>query len=584
MSERNDLIAGRYRLLKRIGGGGMGVVWRGWDERLRRVVAVKELLNQPGLDPEEAMQAAERALREAQITARLHHPHAVSVYDVVEHDGRPCLIMEYLPSRSLQDLLNAGTVLTVDQTAVLGSQIAAALVAAHRAGIVHRDVKPANLLLADDGNAKITDFGIARAFGDATITQVGMVTGTPAYLAPEVARGAPADFRSDVYSLGSTLYAAIEGHPPFGTDGSPIAVLHRVASGRPTAPTRCGRLTSLISAMLRIDPHERPTMAQVERALTRAMAGVAPAEPELVDPRHTTQSITRPAFAPVPPPRVPDPGSPPARSGPAARPTSPAAPEPSRPAPPTPPANPRPVVARPAEAAIPAPADDAAETRLDREPPVAGPPPVADRAQDGWSGRRRSVALLVAAISVLVIAGTLLLLLRPGGGSGGASGASAGASSSATTSARTSAATRTTSARKTSRSTSAAPKSTRPPSTTPSATRASSTPRPAPAPNGSAAERQAIIDYYALMPGDLADAWPRMTAEYQQNTAHGFDAYREFWSQFARVSATNVTSVGDGSVRATITYVYKDGRVATESTVFDLVEEGGQLKIAASST
>jgi serine/threonine protein kinase len=244
---------------------------------LRRVVAVKELLVHPGLGEAAAEQAAHRAMREARITARLQHPHAIPVYDVVEHDGRPCLIMEYVPSRSLQNVLTERTTLGVDEVAAIGSQIAAALSAAHRAGIVHRDVKPGNVLLAEDGTAKLTDFGISRAFGDVTVTTTGMVTGTPAYLAPEVASGNPAGFPADVFSLGSTLYAALEGHPPFGTQGNPIAILHRVASGHVIPPRRCGRLTPVINDMLQHNPASRPTMRHVEQALSIAPAGgVAP--------------------------------------------------------------------------------------------------------------------------------------------------------------------------------------------------------------------------------------------------------------------------------------------------------------------
>ena len=310
MSDRDALVASRYRLVERIATGGMGVVWRGWDERLRRVVAIKELLVHPGLGEAAAEQAAHRAMREARITARLQHPHAIPVYDVVEHDGRPCLIMEYVPSRSLQNVLTERTTLGVDEVATIGSQIAAALSAAHRAGIVHRDVKPGNMLLAEDGTAKLTDFGISRAFGDVTVTTTGMVTGTPAYLAPEVASGTPAGFPADVFSLGSTLYTALEGHPPFGTQGNPIAILHRVASGHVIPPRRCGRLTPVINDMLQHNPASRPTMRQVEQALSIAAAGgVAPAASHLlVSPSQQTQQLTlsaNPPAKPMPPPATP---------------------------------------------------------------------------------------------------------------------------------------------------------------------------------------------------------------------------------------------------------------------------------------
>jgi serine/threonine protein kinase len=263
------LIAERYRLVTELASGGMGVVWKGWDERLHRSVAIKQLRLQPGLSEADATIARNRAMREARNTARLHHPHAVPVYDVVEHDGQPCLIMEFLPSMSLQEAITQRGTLPPGEVARIGSELAKALTAAHRAGIVHRDVKPGNVLLAEDGTTKLTDFGISHAVGDATLTATGMLTGTPAYLAPEVARGQPASFASDVFSLGSTLYTAMEGVPPFGKDDNAMAVLHRVASGQYRRPQNSGALTPLLSQMLTVDPEARPSMTNVSRTLAR---------------------------------------------------------------------------------------------------------------------------------------------------------------------------------------------------------------------------------------------------------------------------------------------------------------------------
>jgi serine/threonine protein kinase len=245
----------------------MGVVWKGWDERLHRSVAIKQLRLQPGLSPSEAATARDRAMREARITARLQHPHAVPVYDVVEHDDRPCLIMQFVPSISLQEAIGHRGTLPPIEVARIGSEVATALTAAHQAGIVHRDVKPGNVLLAEDGTAKLTDFGISHVLGDVTLTATGMVTGTPAYLAPEVARGQSASFASDVFSLGSTLYTATEGGPPFGQDDNAMAVLHRVASGQLLPPGRSGPLTPLLLRMLTADPQARPSMTHVSHTL-----------------------------------------------------------------------------------------------------------------------------------------------------------------------------------------------------------------------------------------------------------------------------------------------------------------------------
>jgi hypothetical protein len=267
VTNAEPLIAGRYRLVTALAAGGMGVVWKGWDERLHRPVAIKQLRLQPGLSPSEAANARDRAMREARITARLHHPHAVPVYDVVEHDGQPCLIMQFVPSISLQEAVGQRGTLPPVEVARIGSEVATALTAAHRVGIVHRDVKPGNVLLAEDGTAKLTDFGISHVLGDVTLTATGMVTGTPAYLAPEVARGQSASFASDVFSFGSTLYTATEGSPPFGKDDNAMAVLHRVASGQLRPPQRSGPLTPLLLRMLSSDPQARPSMTDVGHTL-----------------------------------------------------------------------------------------------------------------------------------------------------------------------------------------------------------------------------------------------------------------------------------------------------------------------------
>jgi eukaryotic-like serine/threonine-protein kinase len=279
VTDEGDLIAGRYRLISRLGAGAMGVVWQAQDERLHRTVAIKQLLLAPGLSHIDADEANRRAMREGRITARLHHPHAIAVYDVAEHAGQPCLVMEYLPSRSLATVLSIDGELGPGIVAKIGSQIAAALAAAHQAGIVHRDIKPGNVLLTGDGTAKITDFGISHAVGDVTVTATGILAGTPAYLAPEVARGASAGFPSDVFSLGSTLYTALEGTPPFGLHDNAIAQLHQVAAGDIIPPRQSGPLAPVLLRLLQRDPEERPAMDEVRDALASlAVTLVGPAD------------------------------------------------------------------------------------------------------------------------------------------------------------------------------------------------------------------------------------------------------------------------------------------------------------------
>jgi serine/threonine protein kinase len=275
--EAGELVAERYRLASLIGRGAMGVVWLARDERLDREVAVKQLLLEDspdralaGATPEEA---TARAMREARIAARLRHPNAIAVHDVVAHDGKACLVMEYLASEPLDAVMSARGGLPPQEAAAIGAQIAAALAEAHAVGIVHRDVKPENVLITSAGTAKITDFGVSRAAGVGTVTTTGVLAGTPAYLAPEIAGGGKATPASDVFSLGATLYAAVEGWPPFGVDENPIALLHRVAAGQIAPPQRSGPLTDLLLWLLRGDPAERPSMRIAHEALAAFAAG-----------------------------------------------------------------------------------------------------------------------------------------------------------------------------------------------------------------------------------------------------------------------------------------------------------------------
>jgi len=275
-SEEGRVVGGRYRLDRRIGSGAMGVVWQAYDERLRRAVAVKQLRLEPGLDPAEADEARQRAMREGRIAARLHHPNAVSVFDVVDEDDAPWLVMEYVPSRSLAAEMSHRKTLPPEEVGRIGAQVAHALVAAHAAGIVHRDIKPANVLLGDDGIVKITDFGISRAQGDVSVTKTGLIAGTPAYLAPEVAYGRDPEAPSDVFSLGSTLYAAVEGQPPFGLSENTLSLLHAVAAGRITPPRRAGVLTDVLVHLLNADPDVRPTAATAAYWLDAVARGSRP--------------------------------------------------------------------------------------------------------------------------------------------------------------------------------------------------------------------------------------------------------------------------------------------------------------------
>lgn len=271
------LLAGRYRLRSKIGGGGMGAVWLARDTLLSRDVAVKQVTTTAGLDNESAEEIRARTLREGRNAAKLSHPHSIGMYDVALEAGEPWLVMEYFPSRSLAQAMNLADTLPPLEVAQIGAQIAAALAESHAAGIVHRDIKPGNILIADRGDSlgivKISDFGIARAKSDGSDRQDEVITGTPAYFAPEVARGDDPTEASDVFSLGSTLFTVIEGQPPFGIDSDAIALLHRVAKAEIYRPTKSGPLTDVLLQLLEPDPTRRPTMAQARDALAAVATG-----------------------------------------------------------------------------------------------------------------------------------------------------------------------------------------------------------------------------------------------------------------------------------------------------------------------
>jgi hypothetical protein len=273
----------------------MGIVWRARDERLERIVAVKQLLALPGLTADQRAEARRRALREARIAARLHHANAIVIFDVAEHDGDPFLVMEYMDAKSLSAVLADRGSLPPEEVAAIGGQIASALTVAHRSGIVHRDIKPGNVLINTAGIAKITDFGIARATGDVTVTQSGVFAGTPAYLAPEVARGQDPTAASDVFSFGATLYDAVEGGPPFPERQNQLALLRLVAEGKVQPPRQAGNLTALLMQLLRDDPDARPTMAQATGMLAELTGGKTVQARGPVSP----PSVTKPDLVPA---------------------------------------------------------------------------------------------------------------------------------------------------------------------------------------------------------------------------------------------------------------------------------------------
>ncbi|OLT20208.1 hypothetical protein BJF81_05705 [Ornithinimicrobium sp. CNJ-824] len=265
---RPDVVAGRYRILGTLGRGGGGTVWHARDEHLGREVALKRVAGEADADV-----LLTRGMREARTSAALAHEHVVRVYDAFEHEGAPWIVMEYVPGPSLASLLEGGATLPVRQVAAIGAQMATALAAAHGAGVVHRDVKPGNVLLVDatGQEAKLTDFGIARAEEDHQLTRTGMVSGTAAYFSPEVAAGEDPSAAADVWALGATLYAAVEGRRPYPDAANPVAQLHTIVRDRPRPPQRAGALTPVLAGMLDPDPRTRWTARRAAEAL-RAVA------------------------------------------------------------------------------------------------------------------------------------------------------------------------------------------------------------------------------------------------------------------------------------------------------------------------
>ena len=282
-----ETIADRYRVLRPIGRGGMGTVWLCLDEVLSREVAVKQMGALPGEDT----RSTTRAMREARVSAALNHENAVAVFDVVDHDGGTWLVMEYFPSQTLADLISSEGALSPARVAHIGEQVAAALASAHGLGIVHRDVKPGNVLVGEGDIAKISDFGIARAHTDLSLTQTGMMTGTPGYFSPELARGSDPSFASDAWALGATLFTAVEGEPAYPTESNPLATLSTITRQPPARPRRAGPLTPVITALMQHDPEQRWSMERTRRELARIDAS---------DDGFTARWETAPADVPVP--------------------------------------------------------------------------------------------------------------------------------------------------------------------------------------------------------------------------------------------------------------------------------------------
>ncbi|MEV1203702.1 serine/threonine-protein kinase [Microbispora rosea] len=302
-------VAGRYHLLEPIGRGGMGVVWRAHDDLLDRTVAVKEVLYHPTSE-EDRETFNRRTIREARAAGRIDHPNVVVVHDVIEEDGRPWIVMQLVRSVSLGQVLREQGALPPGRVAAIGLQVLDALCTAHAAGVLHRDVKPENVLLNGETRVVLTDFGIATMPEEAALTMTGGITGTPAFMPPERLDGEPATPESDLWSLGATLYAAVEGRTPFDRN-SPVATMAAILHDDPAPPQRAGALTPVLEGLLRKDPARRMGAAEAAALLNAALtAGPGHAAPDLPGNRPEPGAWSGSPSGPSQPPYGPQYGPP----------------------------------------------------------------------------------------------------------------------------------------------------------------------------------------------------------------------------------------------------------------------------------
>ncbi|WP_203914096.1 serine/threonine-protein kinase, partial [Rhizocola hellebori] len=268
------VVAGRYRLTSQIGSGGTGTVWKAEDMLLQRVVAVKELRMPPNISPEQYAETTARALAEGRVAARLQHPHIVAVHDVVEHDSRPWIIMQHIAGQSLEQVLAGGRTLPITRAAQIGVELLHAISAAHEAGVIHRDVKPSNVLIGEDGRVYLTDFSIAKVAGTGTVTNTGILVGSPGYIAPELIVTGRVAEPADLFGLGATLFRMVEGVGPFDRDDAIAGAFAAAVAAHPR-PQQAGALTAVIDGLLAKDPRERLDAASAMAVLAPIASGQA---------------------------------------------------------------------------------------------------------------------------------------------------------------------------------------------------------------------------------------------------------------------------------------------------------------------
>lgn len=510
------MIAGRYTLEKEIGRGGAGSVHLGHDTLLDRTVAIKRI----GLLPGTTGQDIARAEREARLAAGINHPHVVSIFDLVKDDDCYWLVMELVAGRTLSQLVADEGPLPPTRAAGIVAQAADALVQAGRAGIVHRDVKPGNLMVGDDDHAKLADFGIARAGTDAGLTQTGFITGSPAYLAPEVASGSPATPASDVWSLGGTLFHALTGRPPYDVSGNVMGGLYRIVHEDPPRLPDDHPLAGLLAVTMAKDPAGRWPVERVRDDLRRVARGIPSEAPRVAVRPDRTAEATAPMAALLPMTAEPAEDDSPTQT------TSFAA------GPATPPSAGQPA---------PQPASQ----------PAPQPAPTPDRGDR--PARSFPVGRAVAVLALVVLVGLGAWLLRPDDGARpeGGSGPAGEAPS------------------RTQESEAPAPPE-------------ESSTEPSPAGTGSTpADMRAFVeDYFATVTSDPEETWTMLTPEFQAASG-GYERYAGFWGTIE--SATPYKIKADRKALTTsytIDFVTTAGETRTEQGELQLAQEGDQLLIA----
>lgn len=533
-----QMVADRYRLEREIGRGGMGAVWLGHDELLGRRVALKRVGVHPGAHEADL----ERVRREARVSAMLNHEHVVAVYDLVGHAGQHWLVMEYVESQNLAAYIKQRDSLDPDETARLIRQATVALAAAHGAGIIHRDVKPSNLLVTDQGQVKLTDFGIARTGADSSLTQTGMVTGSPGYLAPEVASGRPATAASDMWSLGATIFHAVTGKPPYDASDNLIGTLYQIVHEEPVRTDRAGWLDPLLRATMHREPEGRWTARQVTDYLTQGPSAASSFTAVVPSVGVASTAERMPAAAPMPGEATevmpvtqtevqPVPEAAPLAGGGAIPPSVPAGAAPVASSPDSP-------VGAPPAGTPPTGSSGTSGSG------ASGSGRDGSRSQSGGRGRLLPilVGLLVAAI---VIMGVVAWQLVNGSDDSGTDQAQDSTSQSAPTPSE------------------------------------SESKKPEKKDKPTKVEMTDFVSNYVnTAAGDPAAGFAQLTPTFQQQS-NGLEGYRGWWGQFSDATASKIkANTKTMTVSYDVDYVYKDGSTLNDSVSLRLEYADGIYKIA----